>query len=206
MYKSQFKKTDPYDWFCGPRSHIRFVGYSTFNIYQHTAVQHIIDPTEGETSTYSHICLTHLLSVCSGEMMKIEEWLLTCGDLLHELGGAVAALHQQVCPGGQIFSRVHSEQMRLHSLLSAQTQTERQLRVVDWWSLTRARVNQPDGDSSTQRFTNQQMWLWNMITITVPVRTVYYDYYCNEQFFITMTKQNNNKKPTIKNMYQSIAL
>ncbi len=22
MYKSQFKKTDPYDWFCAPRSHI----------------------------------------------------------------------------------------------------------------------------------------------------------------------------------------
>ncbi len=24
MYKSQFRKIDPYDWFCGPRSHMCF--------------------------------------------------------------------------------------------------------------------------------------------------------------------------------------
>ncbi len=25
MYKSQFKKNEPYDWFCGPGSHIRMI-------------------------------------------------------------------------------------------------------------------------------------------------------------------------------------
>ncbi len=27
MYKSQFRKIDPYDWFCGPGSHLHIVTY-----------------------------------------------------------------------------------------------------------------------------------------------------------------------------------
>ncbi len=34
MYKSQFQKIDPYDWFCGPGSHTVYLHH---NIYSDTA-------------------------------------------------------------------------------------------------------------------------------------------------------------------------
>lgn len=69
---------------------------------------------------------------------------VTCSDFLHELSGAVTAVHQQMCPVGEIFSRVHSEQMSLYTLFSAQPQAERQLRVMQRWTLTRSRMNKSE--------------------------------------------------------------
>ncbi len=31
MYKSQFRKIDPYDWFCGPGSHIALLSKKATN-------------------------------------------------------------------------------------------------------------------------------------------------------------------------------
>lgn len=48
----------------------------------------------------------------------------TCGDLFDELSSVVAALHQQMSPGGQVLGRIHSEHMGFHALLRARTQTK----------------------------------------------------------------------------------
>lgn len=67
--------------------------------------------------------------------------LCTCGDLSDELSGVVAALHQQMSPGGQVLGRIHSEHMGLHALLRARTQTKREVRVQERRTLPWARVD-----------------------------------------------------------------
>ena len=48
----------------------------------------------------------------------------TCGDLLYQLSGVVAALHQQVGPGGEVPGGVHPEHVGLHPLLGARAQAK----------------------------------------------------------------------------------
>lgn len=71
------------------------------------------------------------------------ESICTCCDLFDELGGAVAALHQQMSPCGQILGRIHPEHMGLHALLGARTQAERQVRIQEGRTFSRAGVDQP---------------------------------------------------------------
>ncbi len=48
MYKSQFQKTDPYDWFCGPESHFCVIMYSLLteqnnnNTGKHTKIVYML--------------------------------------------------------------------------------------------------------------------------------------------------------------------
>lgn len=67
--------------------------------------------------------------------------LCTCGDLFDELSSIVAALHQQMSPGGQLFGRIHSEDMGLHALLRARTQTKWEVRVQERRTLSWARMD-----------------------------------------------------------------
>ena len=80
-------------------------------------------------------------------MKRINEHLnlYTRGDLLDELSGVVAAIHQQMSPGGQLLCRIHPEHMSLHPLLSARTQAERQLRVQERRRFSWTRVDQSRG-------------------------------------------------------------
>ena len=68
----------------------------------------------------------------------------TCGDLLDQLSGVVAALHQQVGPGGEVPGGVHPEHVGLHPLLGACAQAERQLRLQQGGGLPRAGVDQSE--------------------------------------------------------------
>lgn len=65
----------------------------------------------------------------------------TCGDLFDELSSVVAALHQQMSPGGQVLGRIHSEHMGFHALLRASTQTKWEVRVQERRTLSWARVD-----------------------------------------------------------------
>ncbi len=74
MYKYQFKKTDPYDWFCGPGSQLNMSPASK-GLSLHCRIKHVSAPRTASTATeqrsssvpnepptYSpaYLCLLHL--------------------------------------------------------------------------------------------------------------------------------------------------
>lgn len=74
---------------------------------------------------------------------------LTHRHLLDQLGGGVAALHEDARPGGEVPVGLHAEDVHLHALARARPGGEGELRAQGGRAAARARVDQPGGWART---------------------------------------------------------